>query len=47
MDGGAGKTKGRPQLVFDVALVRKMEQLLVVDENDKGGGPHADLGHVV
>ena len=47
LDGGAAEAEGLAQAIFQIALVRKVEQGRTVAEDHEGGGPHADLGHVV
>ena len=44
--GGAGQTEGLPDLVFQIALIREMEQYLLVDEADECRRAGRDLGDI-
>ena len=45
--GGALQAEYAADLVFQVSLIREVEELLVVAENDKVRGLDAHLGHVI
>ena len=47
LDGCSDKAEGLSETVFKISLIREMEELCVVAEDNEGGGSNADLSHVV
>src|SRR5712691_7048703 len=45
--GRTFKTKGMTQLILQVALVREVQRLWVIDEKGKGGWVHSRLRRIV